>query len=300
MTYTLLKYIAIITMLIDHIGLRFASGNLYFILRYIGRIAFPIFAFQIVEGYKHTSNLDKYKKRLFIFALISEIPFNLFLTSSIINPFSQNVLFTLLLGLMVVEQLDKFRQKDKRFLRIILATILTLLSSIICADYGYIGVLTVITFYIFDKYKILQLVTLIIVYGFLTEGLTFSTKPLGMEINTQILGVIALLPIWLYNGKRGKTILEIIEDNVSRKAGIDNSYTTTDSNGNEVIIETISPNSDIKSLEEKAAQEITRLAMNSWKETKLRNKINKVIKYSLYSFYPLHMFILYLISIIGE
>ena len=74
MTYTLLKYIAIITMLIDHIGLRFASGNLYFILRYIGRIAFPIFAFQIVEGYKHTSNLDKYKKRLFIFALISEIP----------------------------------------------------------------------------------------------------------------------------------------------------------------------------------------------------------------------------------
>ena len=71
-----LKIIAIITMIIDHLG--YAIFGEFSFFNYIGRIAFPIFAFQISEGYIHTKNLKKYFLRLFLFAIISQIPFMLF------------------------------------------------------------------------------------------------------------------------------------------------------------------------------------------------------------------------------
>ena len=76
MTSFTLKIIALITMFIDHSGYVF-MGSFSF-CNFIGRIAFPIFAFQITEGYLHTKNLRKYFLRLFLFALISQIPFALF------------------------------------------------------------------------------------------------------------------------------------------------------------------------------------------------------------------------------
>ena len=72
-----LKIIAVISMLFDHVGYFLNSGNFTF-ANYLGRLAFPIFAFQISEGYIHTKNLKKYLSRLGIFALISQIPFMLF------------------------------------------------------------------------------------------------------------------------------------------------------------------------------------------------------------------------------
>ena len=73
-----LKIIAVITMTIDHSGYLIFGGSSF--MNFIGRIAFPIFAFQITEGYTHTHNLKKYFLRLFAFALISQIPFMLFTT----------------------------------------------------------------------------------------------------------------------------------------------------------------------------------------------------------------------------
>ena len=99
MTSFCLKIIAIISMFCDHLGDAIFKGFSYF--NYIGRIAFPIFAFQISEGYIHTKNLKKYLIRLMVFALISQIPYILFL-SLYSRGVRLNVFFTLALGLIAI------------------------------------------------------------------------------------------------------------------------------------------------------------------------------------------------------
>ena len=104
-----LKIIAVITMFIDHIGYIVYNGEIPY-LNFIGRLSFPIFAFQISEGYIHTKNLKKYFFRLFLFAIISQFPFMLF-DSLFIDEFYLNVFFTLLLGLLSIFIYDKLNNK---------------------------------------------------------------------------------------------------------------------------------------------------------------------------------------------
>jgi len=102
-----LKIIAMITMLIDHTGHLIFGDFSYF--NYIGRLAFPIFAFQISQGYIHTKDFKKYAFRLAVFALIAQIPFMLFI-SIITGAFFTwylNIFFTLLLGLLAILAYDK-------------------------------------------------------------------------------------------------------------------------------------------------------------------------------------------------
>jgi len=120
-----LKLIAIITMIIDHIGACVVSCipavqdpnsmvyMLYWVLRIIGRIAFPIFCFLLVEGFIHSKNRYKYALRLLIYSVISEVPFDLALTRHAINWSHQNVFFTLLLGLLSMMVLDLIQQHSK-------------------------------------------------------------------------------------------------------------------------------------------------------------------------------------------
>ena len=99
MTAYVLKLIAIITMLFDHSGY-LIYGHLSW-MNFVGRIAFPIFAFQISEGYIHTHNLKKYFVRLIIFALISQIPYAWF-GYCFFSKMSLNIIFTLILGLLSI------------------------------------------------------------------------------------------------------------------------------------------------------------------------------------------------------
>jgi len=112
MSSFVLKLIAVFTMACDHFS--YLIFGKFSFLNIIGRIAFPIFAYQITEGYIHTHSLKQYFLRLFMFALISQIPFMLFL-SIISSGFHLNIFFTLLLGLLsilIFDKLDKLKYKN--------------------------------------------------------------------------------------------------------------------------------------------------------------------------------------------
>ena len=205
-----LKIIAMILMLIDHLWATIIPGNQW--MTNIGRLAFPIFAFLIVEGFTHTSDFKKYVKRLFIFGLISEIPFNLIYTGSFIFPFHQNVIFTLLLGLLCINEIDKIKN-NRKSKNIIIGTLkilgLLLIGTVGFVDYGITGILTIIVFYIFRNFKFAwlgQLISLILLYIVFFKGQSVIINVFGFEyfLPLQGLGVLALIPIWLYNGEKGK------------------------------------------------------------------------------------------------
>jgi hypothetical protein len=99
MTSFVLKIIAMITMFCDHLG--YAIFSKFSAFNYIGRISFPLFAFGISEGYAHTKSKKNYCIRLLMFAIISQVPFNLF-CSIFRTGFMLNIFFTLLIGLIAI------------------------------------------------------------------------------------------------------------------------------------------------------------------------------------------------------
>ena len=206
-----LRLVAVLLMVSDHIWATAMSfGNW---MTYIGRMAFPIFAFQIAEGFVHTKNFKKYALRLLAFALISEIPFNLFYSSRWFNPYHQNVMFTLLLGLLAIKVIDNLKKDispkniGKSLLWLALIAVGGTLGFV---DYGFLGVLTVVMFYLCRGYRftpILQLIGMILINIVFFEGQVFIFDVFGktVEIPSQGFPVFALIPIWLYNGKKGKS-----------------------------------------------------------------------------------------------
>ncbi len=141
---TQLKIIAVIAMLIDHVGYTFFPEVMAF--RAIGRIAFPIFAFLIAEGMLHTSNWKKYALRLLIFALIAEIPFDLFTSGNIIDWEHQNVLFTLLMGALTIVLFN-----TKHYVGYIGIGAIMALGEIANVDYALFGVLLVFVIYVLNR-----------------------------------------------------------------------------------------------------------------------------------------------------
>ena len=196
MSSFVLKIIAVISMLIDHSGYLIFNG--FSFMNYIGRLSFPIFAFLITEGYIHTSNLKKYFSRLLIFAIISQIPFMLLFPGD----FTLNILFTLALGLLATTIYSKLTNK---FLGILFVTFCAILAKLLHCDYGWFGIAIIFIFYILKNKKIYM--NMIFVFTTFINYLYYFSKTLRIEYLLIFLFCnLSLIPINLYNGKKGKNI----------------------------------------------------------------------------------------------
>ena len=197
MTSFILKIIAVITMLFDHAG--YIIFNQFSFMNYIGRLSFPIFAFLITEGYKYTKNLRKYFARLLIFAIISQIPYMLYI-NTFSNSFSLNILFTLALGLLGITLYDKIEYKP---LGILLVTLLSLIAQFLHFDYGWFGIATIFIFYIFKEKKLLMNLFFCIVV-FINYFYIYLITSRIEYLFIILFCSLSLIPINLYNEKKGK------------------------------------------------------------------------------------------------
>ncbi len=206
-----LHILAMAFMLCDHLWGTIVPGNDW--LTCIGRLAFPIFAFMLVEGYFHTKNLKKYLLRLLVFAVISEIPFNLAIGSRAIYPIHQNVLWTFLISLLLICWNEKVRQSGNLFKEIVVALASVLSACIIgiltFVDYNHYGILTVLVFYFLRGRKWWnyagQLICLWYINLEMMGGMGYELSLFGKDVflSQQSFALLALIPIWLYRGKQG-------------------------------------------------------------------------------------------------
>ncbi|MBP5158724.1 MAG: hypothetical protein ILP10_00310 [Lachnospiraceae bacterium] len=224
MSITQLKIIAAVTMLIDHLTAccMIPEGPLYNVGRVIGRIAFPIFAFAIVEGYVHTRNLRNYFLRLAALAVVSEVLFDLLRSGQISVilglPFGlksgfygftpvntsflfagQNTVFTMILGLAAVALIDKARRSfmDRpgiyNMVGVVIIVGLGLLAEVANCDYSGLGVLLILVFYFFRNNKVM------ITISFAVWIVVFCSFGSYREIAS----AVALIPIFLYDATKG-------------------------------------------------------------------------------------------------
>ncbi len=177
--------IAVAAMLIDHVGAIFFPQ--YIALRIIGRVAFPIFAYTLVEGFIYTKNVYKYMWRLGVLAFISEIPFDLAFYGTPVELSHQNVFFTLFLGILLLFFMLKINYKIFRYL-VVLA--LLLISEYLHTDYNSMGLLMVLIFYFWRENRMVKSVGIAIVNIFLMGYI-------------QVYAVLALIPIALHNREQG-------------------------------------------------------------------------------------------------
>lgn len=197
-------------MLCDHLYATIIPGNEW--MTCVGRLSFPIFAFLIVEGYFHTRSLKKYSLRLLVFALLSEIPFDLMVSGSVFYPFHQNVLWTFLIALGLIRWNEMVKQSE-RPVRLIVACVSVLLGCILgllaFVDYLHAGILTVMVFYFFRERgwvnRIIQLLCLSVINLELLGGLAYEISLFDKVFffPRQGFALLALVPIWLYRGNPG-------------------------------------------------------------------------------------------------
>ena len=236
-----LKLIAIVTMLIDHVGLVIfyralflpANGaglpsasfymNAYYVCRMIGRVAFPIFAFLLVEGFLHTHDKRKYLVNLSIFAVISQLPYYLAICGDGISYAHLNVMVTLVLGVLMMWGIEKVREysvsnsckqegnertctNKRRFLpssekiarHILCNPVLQVIPvAVTCAaayfldvDYGIIGIVVIAILYFF-RYQ-------------MKTAMILAAAALIVYDLSELPVIISFMLIYLYNGKRGK------------------------------------------------------------------------------------------------
>ena len=206
-----LHIIAMVLMLCDHLWGTIVPGNDW--LTCIGRISFPIFFFFFVEGYFHTKNLKKYVYRLLIFAILSEIPFNLAMGSNIFYPMHQNVLWSFLISIGFIHWNERAKASYKLWKQIVTGCVTIILGYVVglltMVDFFHAGILTVLVFYFFRQKKwwsyLGQFLCLWYINMELLGGFGYEVWLFGKSyfLLRQGFALLALIPIWLYRGKQG-------------------------------------------------------------------------------------------------
>lgn len=211
LTAAVLHIIAMTLMLMDHLWATLLPAKEW--LTCAGRVAFPIFAFMAVEGYFHTRSFKKYILRMLLFAVLSEIPFDLMYGGTWFYPVHQNVLWTFLLSLLGVWLMEQVRKKGKTWMYLLVCVLVVpaglVLGTLCMVDYYGVGILTVFVFYFLHGRKwwcfLGQLAALYWLNVELLGGLMYPVQLFGMEFELcqQGLALLALIPIWLYRGRQG-------------------------------------------------------------------------------------------------
>ena len=186
MTSFVLKIIAVITMTMDHYS-KIADGPEWFSL--VGRVSFPLFAFLIGEGFRYTKDRKKYFYRIFLYALVLQIPDLLS-----IEKYDGNIFFTLSFGILSLLILNN--TKLNKFIKIILVIIIVVSAEMLTLDYGSYGVMIIIIFYLFRENNIMT------AFSFTAVNILWIS--FFQMSATQLYSIFVLPLIFLYNGKEGK------------------------------------------------------------------------------------------------
>lgn len=193
---TSLKLIAMISMVFDHVGDMFFPGALW--MRMIGRLAMPLFSFCIAEGYAHTKNKQRYLMRMGVFALVSEIPFDLAFEGRV-GLGHQNIMLSFFLAILALMVFDRIRGEGKEhaagktLLGILCVCAMAVLALLLRADYTLFAVLAVFLFYVLrNRHPLLRC------------GVGVSFLALTRTVGYYRATGLSLIPLLLYNGKRGR------------------------------------------------------------------------------------------------
>lgn len=190
-------------MTIDHIGVVFGTP-FYNLLRAVGRLSFPIFAFLLTEGYVHTKSFSKYFLRLLVLAVISEVIYDYVFFDSFIYLGANNIFFTLALGLLTLFLLDKSKCLIKKYFKdkvdlviilpityLLIIVIMGLMGEFLNFSYGMLGILVISFFYLFKDNFPLVVISVSLPTLILGEGM-------------QYFSLFSLILIYFYNKKLGK------------------------------------------------------------------------------------------------
>ena len=208
---TALKTIACITMLVDHIGASCIEAGILtpgldagtlsqdtlsayplyrldMVLRFTGRLAFPIFCFLLVEGFVHTHNVKGYLGRLVLFGLLSEVPFDLAFFRTPFDFSAQNVYWTLALGVLAMAGLRHFEKQDgsASWKGLLCAAGCTLAALLACTDYNAIGVIIICALYLTRGDRKRQCIVGAVLFAW------------------ELTAPLAFVLVWFYNGQRGR------------------------------------------------------------------------------------------------
>lgn len=188
LTGTWLKYFACLSMLVDHFAAAFCpAGSFYTILlRGFGRLAFPIFAFFVAEGCRKTRSLPDYGRRLFLFALLTQLPFSYYF-----QRWSGSIVMTFFLAAAAASFYESCREHWPAPVSVLPGLLMAMMAYWMDTDYGYMGVLIVFALYLCQDNRTAKLVVLVVGLFLFYQSIFF------------LFALLALPLLLCYNGTRG-------------------------------------------------------------------------------------------------